>query len=162
MDTNIIYDFEIDDVTLPDYKITRSILEWLRENLSQLKDDNLQTIFNKVNLGYNENSLKGLGKKPVCDIYLSKIEYKDYLDYQVPDRYETVIVVSLKGNANNTYAKGLELHDYMLQEFIENRGWRELTDIVQETRILNSEVQINGGNKVWGTLLLFELEHILI
>lgn len=162
MDTNIIYDFEIDDVTLPDYKVTRSILEWLRENLSQLKDDNLQTIFNKVNLGYNENSLKSLGKKPVCDIYLSSIEYKDYLDYQVPNKYETVIVVSLKGNANNTYAKGLELHDYMLQEFIENQSWRELTDIVKETRILNSEVQINGGNKVWGTLILFELEHILI
>lgn len=162
MDTNIIYDFEIDDVTLPDYKITRSILEWLRDNLSQLKDDNLQTIFNKVNLGYNENSLKGLGKKPVCDIYLSNIKYKDYLDYQVPDRYETVIVVSLKGNANNTYAKGLELHDYILQEFIENKTWRELTDTVQDTRILNSEVQINGGNKVWGTLLLFELEHVLI
>lgn len=162
MDTEIIYDFEIDEVTLPDYNITRSVLEWLRLNLSQLKDDNLKTIFNKVNLGYNENSLKGLGKKPVCDIYLSKVKYKDYLDYQVPDKYETVIVVSLKGNANNTYAKGLELHDYILQEFIENNSWRELTDVVQETRILNSEVQINGGNKVWGTLLLFELEHILI
>lgn len=162
MNTNIIYDFEIDEVTLPDYKITRSILEWIRGNLTQLKDDNLRTIFNKVNLGYNENSLKGLGKKPVCDIYLSKIEYKDFLDYQVPNKYETVIVVSLKGNANNTYAKGLELHDYMLQEFIENKSWRELTDIVQETKILNSEVQINGGNKVWGTLILFELEHILI
>lgn len=162
MDTNIIYDFEINEVTLPDYKVTRSILEWLRENLSQLKDDNLQNIFNKVNLGYNESSLKSLGKKPVCDIYLNNIEYRDYLDYQVPDKYETVIVVSLKGNANNTYAKGLELHDYILQEFIENTTWRELTDIVQETRILNSEVQINGGNKIWGTLVLFELEHILI
>lgn len=162
MDTEIIYDFEIDTVTLPDYKISRSILEWLRENISQLKDDNLQNIFNRVNLGYNENSLKSLGKKPVCDIYLSNIEYKDYLDYQVPDKFRTVIVVSLKGNANNTYAKGLELHDYMLQEFIENRSWRELTEIIQDTRILNSEVQINGGNKVWGTLLLFELEHILI
>lgn len=162
MDTNIIYNFEIDEVTLPDYKITRSILEWLRNNLSLLKDDNLQTIFNKVNLGYNENSLKGLGKKPVCDIYLSNIEYKDFVSYQQPESYQTVIVVSLKGNANNTYAKGLELHDYILQEFIENRSWRELTDIVQDTKILNSEVQINGGNKVWGTLILFELEHILI
>lgn len=162
MDTEIIYDFEIDEVTLPDYKITRSVLEWIRLNLSQLKDDKLKTIFNKVNLGYNENTLKGLGKKPVCDIYLSKIEYKDYLDYQVPDKYETVIVVSLKGNANNTYAKGLELHDYILQEFIENKSWRELKDIVQDTKILNSEVQINGGNKVWGTLILFELQHILI
>lgn len=162
MDTEIIYDFEIDEVTLPDYKITRSVLEWIRLNLSRLKDDKLKTIFNKVNLGYNENTLKGLGKKPVCDIYLSKIEYKDYLDYQVPDKYETVIVVSLKGNANNTYAKGLELHDYILQEFIENKSWRELKDIVQDTKILNSEVQINGGNKVWGTLILFELQHILI
>jgi len=113
MDTDIIYDFEIDEVTLQDYKTSRTILEWIRENLSQLKDDNLKNIFNKVNLGYNENSLKGLGKKPVCDIYLSNIIYKDYLDYQVPDKYRTVIVVSLKGNANNTYAKGLELHDYM-------------------------------------------------
>lgn len=162
MNTDIIYDFEIDEVTLPDYKVTRSILEWLRLNLSQLTDDNLKTIFNKVNLGYNENTLKGLGKKPVCDIYLSSIEYKDYLSYQQPESYKTVIVVSLKGNANNTYAKGLELHDYILQEFIETRSWRELTDIVQDTKILNSEVQINGGNKVWGTLILFELEHILI
>lgn len=162
MDTNIIYDFEIDEVTLPDYKVTRSILEWLRDNLSQLKDDNLQSIFNKVNLGYNESSLKGLGKKPVCDIYLSNIEYKDFVSYQQPESYQTVIVVSLKGNANNTYAKGLELHDYILQEFIENKSWRELSDIVQDTKILNSEVQINGGNKVWGTLILFELQHILI
>ena len=140
MDTNIIYDFEIDEVTLSDYKVTRSILEWLRDNLAQLQDDNFKNIFNKVNLGYNENSLKGLGKKPVCDVYLSSIEYKDFVSFQQPKTYQTVIVVSLKGNANNTYAKGLELHDYILQEFIENCSWRELTDIVQDTKILNSEV----------------------
>ena len=162
MDTNIIYDFEVQDTVLPEYKVCHTVLEWLRGNLNSLTDDDNKRIFNKVNLGYNESSLKGLGKRPVADIYLNNVDYRDYLDYNLPNNLNTVLIVSLKGNANKTYSKALELHDYILQEFIENTSWRELESIVKETHISNSQVQINQNSKVWSNLIIFELNHVLV
>lgn len=161
MDTNIIYDFEIDEKVIPDYRITNTVLNWLRNNLYGLVDNDNHSLFHKVNIGYNERSLKGFGNKPVCDVYLDSIDYRDDFDFNVPGTLNTVIIVTLKGNANNTYTRALDLIDYIVQEFIENTSWKELDRIVKETRITNTQIQINPNNKVWSTMIVFELEHIL-
>ena len=162
MDTNIVYDFEIDERTLPDYKITHSLLTWLQGNLTGLVDNKNNPVFHRVNIGYNERSLKGFGSKPVCDVYLNNIDYRNDFDFNTPNEVNTVIVITLKGNANNTYGKALQLTDYIIQEFIENTSWRELSTIVKETRITDTQVQINPGGKVWSTLIVFQLNHVLI
>jgi hypothetical protein len=79
-----------------------------------------------------------------------------------PSNLNTVIVITLKGNANNTYTKALDLTDYIIQEFIENTSWRELDSVVKETTITNTQIQINPNSKVWSTMVLFELNHVLI
>ena len=162
MDTNIVYEFEIDEMVLPDYRVTNTILTWLRNNLDNLKDNDKKKIFHRVNIGYNERSLKGFGNKPVCDVYLDNIDYRTDFDLNQPASVNTVIIITLKGNANNTYGKALDLTDYIIQEFIENNDWRELDRVVKETHITDTQVQINPDNKVWSTMIIFQLNHVLI
>ena len=161
MDTDIHYEFEIDERVLPDYRVTNTVLNWLKQNLDNLVDNDNHKLFHKVNIGYNERSLKGFGNRPVCDVYLDNIDYRDDFDLNTPGTINTVIVITLKGNANNTYTKALDLTDYIIQEFIENKDWRELNLVVKETRINNTSIQINPNNKVWSTMILFELDHTL-
>ena len=68
MITDIEYDFELSDTITPDFKTASRISEWLHDNLCDLKDDNDKIIFNKVNYGFQEDNIKGFGKKPVCDV----------------------------------------------------------------------------------------------
>ena len=162
MDMNVTYEFEIDEMVLPDYRVTNTMLTWLRNNLDNLKDNDKKKIFHRVNIGYNERSLKGFGNKPVCDVYLDNIDYRTDFDLNQPASVNTVIIVTLKGNANNTYGKALDLTDYIIQEFIENNDWRELDRVVKETHITDTQVQINPDNKVWSTMIIFQLNHVLI
>jgi hypothetical protein len=162
MDTNIVYEFEIDQKVLPDYRVTNTVLNWLRNNLDNLVDNDNKKIFHRVNIGYNERSLKGFGNRPICDVYLNNIDYRTDFDLNTPSNLNTVVVITLKGNANNTYAKALDLTDYIVQEFIENSSWRELDLVVKETTIKNTQVQINPNNKVWSTMVVFELNHVLV
>lgn len=162
MDTNIIYEFEIDQKVLPDYRITNTSLNWLQNNLTNLVDNDNKKVFHKVNIGYNERSLKGFGNRPVCDVYLDNIDYRTDFDLNVPASLNTVMVVTLKGNANNTYAKALDLTDYIIQEFVENNGWRELDNLIKDTTITDTQIQINPENKVWSTMIVFQLNHVLI
>ncbi len=162
VDTNIIYDFEIDQRVLPDYRVTNTVLRWLQNNFSNLVDNNNKQIFHRVNLGYNENSLKGFGNRPVCDVYLNNIEYRTDFDLNCPESINTVVVVTLKGNANNTYSKALDLTDYIVQEFIENSSWQQLDHVVKDTIITDTQIQINPNSKVWSTMILFELNHVLV
>ena len=162
MDTNIVYEFEIDQKVLPDYRITNTVLNWVHNNLDNLVDNDNKKIFHRVNIGYNERSLKGFGNRPVCDVYLDNIDYRTDFDLNTPSNLNTVVVITLKGNANNTYTKALDLTDYIIQEFIENTSWRELDSVVKETTITNTQIQINPNSKVWSTMVLFELNHVLI
>ena len=106
--------------------------------------------------------MKGFGNKPVCDVYLDNIDYRTDFDLNQPASVNTVIIITLKGNANNTYGKALDLTDYIIQEFIENNDWRELDRVVKETHITDTQVQINPDNKVWSTMIIFQLNHVLI
>ena len=167
------YTFNLEADTHPDYKITKHIVEWLKNNMENLSDANNNTVFGKVNYGYNENTIKGFGKKPVCDVYINNFNYSSDLNSNRPDKVNSFIICYLKGNMNNAYTKACELTDYLLQGFEENTDWRELTlsdtvnnettytRIVRDTFVRNVELQVIPGSKTYGVLCAFELEHEL-
>ena len=155
------YTFTVTERTIPDYTMSTSISQWLQTNLEALTDDNEQTIFGKVNTGFNEQALKTFGKNPVCDVYINRVEYGGNFDYHIPVKVHTIVLFYLKGANNHTYAKACELHDYIMQEFIENEGWRRLPNIVKDTYIMDSELRIQPLNKKWGVIGAFQLTHTL-
>ena len=167
------YCFDLESETHPDYRVTKHIMEWLKHNMENLTDNKNRTVFSKVNYGYNQDTLKGFGKKPVCDVYINKLTYTSDLKNNIPDSINTFIICYLKGTMNNTYLKACELTDYLLQGFEENLDWRELiltdtvnnetieTRIIRDTFVRNVDLQIIPGNKTYGVLCAFELEHKL-
>ena len=161
VDLDEVYTFHVTGKTTPDYQCTVSIMRWLKTNLESLLDDYNAPVFSKVNYGYNEDTLKGFGKKPVADVYLNNIEYVTDFDDNHPNKVHTIIIVYLKGDMNRTYLKACELTDFLVQEFEENKGFRRLPDIVRDTFVRNVEVQIRPGSKAYGVLCAFELEHDL-
>jgi len=156
-----IYDFTITDKTAPDYKCCASIIEWIKSNLDSLTDDNEQPLFSKVNYGYNQDTIKGFGKKPVADVYIDTLTYSTDFDDNRPDQVNSFIIVYLKGNMNNAYVKACELTDFLIQQFEENNDFRELAQIVRNTSVENIELQIIPTNKSYGVLCAFELQHKL-
>lgn len=155
------YTFTVTGRTVEDYTMSTSISQWLQGNLEALLDDNDEAIFGKVNTGFNESTLKTFGKKPVCDIYINNVEYDGNFDYHIPVKVHTIVLFYLKGANNHTYSKACELHDYIMQEFIENKEYRHLDNIVKDTYIMNSELRIQPLQKKWGVIGAFELTHTL-
>lgn len=173
LEENITYSFNLKESTTQDYKCCVQIIEWLKRNMESLTDDNNKTLFSKVNYGYNEETLKGFGKKPVCDVYIDNFDYRSDLTENVPDKVHTFIICYLKGNMNATYFKACELTDYLLQEFNTNDSFRELTihetvggeilvhKVVRETRVSDVTLEIIPQGKTYGVLCAFSLEHEL-
>lgn len=165
------YTFDVESLTGGKYRITKKIIQWLQSTLSSLTDSNNETLFSKVNLGYNESTIKGFGKKPVCDVYLSNVDYTTDFTSNRPESIKSVIICYLKGNMNNTYLKACELCDYLLQEFEENDDLRVLieettvdeetryTRIVRNTFVSRCELRLIPATKTYGVLVAFELEH---
>ena len=169
MDVDAEYSFNLEQVTNDDYKVSKHIVEWLKENMENITDDDNHKLFSKVNYGYNENTIKGFGKKPVCDVYINNITYGSDFTHNIPDTVNSFIICYLKGNMNNAYLKACELTDYLIQEFNDNEDFRRLTltdngtlNIVRDTYIRNVELQVIPGSKTYGVLCAFELEHELI
>ena len=174
MDVNIEYEFDLEPITNQDYKCSRHIVEWLHDNMDNLTDANHNKVFSKVNYGYNESSLKGFGKKPVCDVYIDSMKYSSDFTSNVPDNVTSFIICYFKGNMNTAYLKGTELVDYMVQEFNDNEDFRRLTlretvdketvitNIVRDTFIRDVKLKIIPSGKSYGVLCAFELEHELI
>ncbi len=161
MITDIEYIFELSDSITPDFKTASRISEWLHDNLSGLKDDNDKIIFNKVNYGFQEDNIKGFGKKPVCDVYINDVEYNSEFEYTTPKSVHSIILFYIKGANNNSYLKCCELHDYLIQEFLTNEEFRCLEGYVKDTEILNSELMNQSINTKWGVMGALELSHIL-
>lgn len=155
------YEFNLEEETHPDYRVTKQIMEWLKDNMESLTDSHNRSVFSKVNYGYNENTIKGFGKKPICDVYINELNYSNDLKTNTPSTVNTFIISYLKGNMNTVYLKACELTDYLLQGFEENEEWRELLYVVRNTRVKNVELQLIPGNKTYGVLCAFELEHEL-
>lgn len=161
IDPEATYHFRVRDNTAPHYTIAPAILEWIKNNLEGLKDLDNKTIFGKVNYGYNENTLKTFGSKPVADIYINNLTYGDSFDYHTPRELHSIIICYLKGVNNHSYYKACELHDYIMQQFIENEDYSFLEGKVKKSYITNSRVMNNPGNKKWGVMCAFEITHLL-
>lgn len=170
MDVDIEYEFDLEPQTQTDYKVTKPIVEWLKSNMESITDSNNKKLFSKVNYGYNQDTIKGFGNKPVCDVYLNNISYDSDLTVNIPDSVTSFIICYLKGNMNNAYLKACELTDYLVQEFNDNEGFRRLTltdnegiiNIVRDTYIRDVQWQIVPSGKTYGVICAFELEHELI
>ena len=156
-----IYEFTITGQTHPDYQCCVSIIEWIKSNLDNLKDDYNHSLFSKVNYGYNTDTIKGFGKKPVADVYIDTLNSSTDFDNNKPDIVNSFIICYLKGNMNNAYLKACELTDYLIQQFEENNNFRELNLIVRDTYVRNVELQIVPSGKTYGVICAFELEHKL-
>lgn len=161
VDMDETYHFCVEETVCDDYKIAKKISQWLQKNLESLTDDDHKTVFSKVNTGFNENSLKTFGNKAVCDVYINRVEYEGDFDVHAPIKVKTIVLFYLKGANNHTYEKACELHDYILQEFIENENFRRLDGVVNDTYITNSELMTQPINKKWGVMGAFELTHQL-
>lgn len=170
MDVDITYEFDLESETSVDYQCSKQIVEWLKHNMENLTDAKNNKVFSKVNYGYNEDTIKGFGKKPVCDVYINSISYDSDLISNVPDSVTSFIICYLKGNMNTAYLKAMELTDYLIQEFNDNESFRRLTitgnetvtNIVRDTFIRDVQLQIIPSGKTYGVICAFELEHELI
>lgn len=162
INTDYHYSFSIEEKLNREYKFTSNISNWIKSNLESLTDDEENYLFNKVNLGYHEESLKTFGGHPVCDVHLGHIEYDDTLVDRTPLKAHSVLVFYFKGSNDAAYLKCCDVHDYLMQEFITNTNFRELDDIVSDTYILDSELMSQPSNKKWGAMGALELVHILI
>lgn len=161
VDVKAEYDFTISESIKPEYGIVTPIIEWLQENLQSLTDDDEDDLFGKVNVGFNESSLKSFGKKPVVDVYVDNLDYGEDFDDNIPTNAHTFIICALKGANNPTYLKACELHDLLMQEFITNDSFRHLPGKVRDTIITNSEIRIQPLNKKYGIVVALELNHKL-
>lgn len=161
VDMDETYTFTITERTCQDYTMSSAISAWLKDNLESLVDDYNHPIFGKVNNGFNEEVLKTFGKKPVCDVYINRVQYDGNFDYHIPQTVNTIVLFYLKGANNHSYTKACELHDYIMQEFIENESFRRLPNVVKDTYIINSELRIQPLKKKWGVIGAFELSHTL-
>ena len=159
--TDVTYEFTITDSTHQQYKCSQSIIRWIKNNLEALVDDYDSRIFSKVNYGYNEENIKGFGKKPVADVYINNISYSSTLYDNKPSTATSFIIVYMKGNMNKTYEKACELTDFLIQQFEENDSFRELDYVVRNTDVSNVELQIIPNGKTYGVISAFELEHQL-
>lgn len=174
MDVDIEYEFDLAPITTDNYKVNKHIAEWLHNNMENITDAKNNKLFSKVNYGYNEDTIKCFGKKPVCDVYVNNISYDSDLTQNIPDTVTSFIICYLKGNMNATYLKACELTDYLIQEFNDNESFRRLTlrttvdketvirNIVRDTFIRDVQLQIIPSGKTYGVLCAFELEHELI
>lgn len=156
-----IYTFTFSEKQDPDYRMAYQILVWLQANMEGLEDDQENAVFGRVNTGFNENTLKSFGKKPVCDVYIDSVEYGSDFDNHIPVKVHSILIFYMKGANNQTYMKASELHDYLVQEFVTNNSFKFLDDVVKDTYIQNSGIRnqnIRGGYGVMGT---FELTHEL-
>ena len=158
---NIEYEFKLADKTSPDYKCCVPIIQWIKSNLEELTDIDDKTVFGKVNYGYNSETLKGFGKKPVADVYIDNLDYTTDFTDNKPEHVNSFIICSLKGNMNTTYLKACELTDFLIQEFEESESFRELTGIVKNTSVSDVRIEIIPMGKVYGVLCAFELQHEL-
>lgn len=170
MKVDVEYEFQLEPITHGNYKCAKSIVEWLHNNMENITDSRGKTLFSKVNYGYNEDTIKGFGKKPVCDVYINSMSYDSDLSSNTPGSVTSFIICYLKGNMNNAYLKATELCDYLIQEFNDNEEFRVLSileddsvlNIVRDTFIRDVEFQVIPSGKTYGVICAFELEHILI
>lgn len=161
IEINESYNYCFKDSIIPDYRGCHAIIKWLQNNLENLTDDNKETIFNKVNLGYSEDKLKSFTKKATCDVHINRVIFDDDFESSKTSKIESIIVFKLKGNNNRVAETATQLLDYLIQEFITNNDFKELPGIVSDTRITNAGIRQQSGTGNWYCLGVIELSHHL-
>lgn len=161
-DVDAEYLFTITEQTSnPDYRMAKSVSQWIHSNLEGLTDDNDVAIFNKISYGYDAEKLKTFGKKPTADIYIDHVEYDSTFDNCAPVSVHTIIIFYMKGANDVAYLKTTELHDLLMQKFLTDDDWKILPGVVRNTVITNSQLMSQPSNKKWGAMGAFELTHYL-
>lgn len=155
------YSYSLAESILPDYKCCHEITLWLQSNLESMVDDNGNTIFSKVNLGYSEDKLKSFTNKATCDVHLNTVNFIDEFESSKTDKINSIIVFKLKGNNNRVAETATILLDYLIQEFITNTEFRELDGIVSDTRITDAGIREQPNSSNWYVLGVIELSHHL-
>lgn len=156
-----VYTFTITEKLQPDYSMCHQLIEWIQTNLEGLLDDYNHKIFSKVNYGFNENTLKSFGNRPVCDVYVDNVDYEGDFDSHIPIKVHSIVLFYLKGANNQNYLKACQLHDLLMQEFLTNTEFKHLDDVVKDTYIMNSEIRIENIRGGYGVMGIFELTHDL-
>ena len=154
------YEFQVEQATIPDYRMCGQISQWIYNNLKNLTDDDDHKLFGKVNYGYNEETLKSFGSKAVADVYVDSIEYDTDFTIHSPVTAHSIVIFHVKGGNDKAYLKACQLHDYIMQQFIENDDWKSLEDYVVDTHITNSQI-MNHPRNGWAVMGAFELSHTL-
>ena len=156
------YLFQVSESTSnPDYRMAKSVSQWIKSNLESLTDDNDVAIFNKISYGYDSEKLKTFGKKPTADIYIDHVEYDSTLEHCSPVSVHSIVIFYMKGANDVAYLKTTELHDLLMQKFLTDDDWKILPSVVRETVITNSQLMSQPNNKKWGAMGAFELTHYL-
>ena len=161
IEINTAYHYCLKDSIKPDYRVCHAIIKWLQNNLENLTDDNKETIFNKVNLGYSEDKLKSFTKKATCDVHINRVIFDDDFESSKTSKIGYIILFKLKGNNNRVAETATQLLDYLIQEFITNNDFKELPGIVSDTRITNAGIRQQSGTGNWYCLGVIELSHHL-
>ena len=166
MEMEEVYTIKLTGKTNPDFKRCHDVTLWLKQNLESLVDDDDNTIFSKVNLGYSEDKLKSFTKKATCDVHINNITFEDDFTYRIPKTINSIIVFKLKGKNNNVAENATILLDYLIQEFSANDTFKQLVidgkGIVSDTRITNAGIREQPNNNNWYVLGVIELSHHLI
>ena len=161
VDVDATYHFKIEEKIAYKYTISQQISAWIQKNIEELTDDDDKKLFSRVSKGFNEDALKTFGNQPVCDVYIKNTDYDDTFDVTHPEQVNTIVLLYLKGASDKSYMNACAVHDYIMQEFIENENFKSLDGIVSDTRITNSELRIQRIRKKWGVIVAFELSHQL-
>ena len=160
-----VYSYPLIEKTIPKFKRCHDVTLWVKENLEGLVDDNDNTIFSKVNLGYSEDKLKSFTKKATCDVHINTVTFEDDFTYSRPEKINSIVVFKLKGNNNRVAETATILLDYLIQEFATNDTFKKLVvdgkGIVSDTRITNAGIREQPNNSNWYVLGVIELSHHL-
>ena len=161
VDVDATFRFKIEEKIAYQYTISQQISAWIQKNLEELTDDDNKKLFSHVSTGFNEDALKTFGNQPVCDVYINNTGYDHTFDVTQPEQVNSVVLFYLKGASDKSYMNACAVHDYIMQEFIENENFKSLDGIVSDTRITNSELRVQSIRKKWGVMGAFELSHHL-
>lgn len=155
------YTYPLAESIIPDYKFTYQLTSWLKSNLESLADDDGNTIFAKVNIGFGEDNVKSFGNRATCDVHINTVEFEDDFGNSRIDIINSIIVFKIKGNQETAMIESTKILDYLIQEFITNSEFKTLTDYVQDTRLTNAGLREQPNKSNWYVLGVLELQHHL-
>lgn len=155
-----IYEFDLAPLITGDYRILAELATWLKDNMESITDSKGNTLFGKVNYGYDEQIIKSFAKKPICNIYVGDVDFTTEFQNNFPDSVTSYIVVYLKGKINKTYELACDIGDYLIQEFMSNPEFRS-SRIVNTTSVNDFRLKLIPNAHDYGVICALELQHKL-